>query len=68
MKCCSDCKLTLTDTSFPLRGGGRTGRSSYCRPCIAIRNQRNREKRGKPSAWRKECPINVAFCEWLKTA
>ena len=68
MKCCADCKLTLTESSFALRGGGRPGRSSYCRPCLAIRGLRSREKRGKPSAWRKDDPLNAAFSAWVRTS
>lgn len=71
MKCCADCKLTLPESSFAPRGGGRTGRGSYCRPCLAIRNLRSREKRGKrgkPSVWRQDDPLNIALGAWIRTS
>jgi len=65
---CADCKLTLPLASFHTRPNGNC--YSYCRPCMAVRNLRSRE-RAKPSrgiVYRRECPLNQAAAAWIRTS
>lgn len=67
MKTCPDCQRELSVSDFYTRGKSIV---SYCKPCMAIRNlrQRERSKLRTHSAWRQDDPLNLAASAWIRTS